>query len=275
MRSAMSRRWIERLNAALDRAALIRETLGHAVRSTWDVLSPLRSGLRAHSAQISRHPLAWSLLYVVLACALCFAAIDRPLALWMKAHVGGDIEGFFKTVTQVGEAQYYLIPSGVLCLGLLLTAARVNARDLRSKLREWAIAPGFLFLSIAISGLISNLLKFSIGRYRPRYLFDQGLYGFNHFSTHWGMNSFPSGHSQAAFAAMTALMIIFPRYDVFWLAVAVLVAASRIATTVHYLSDTIAGAWLAIAVTVVVARQFRRHGWNPRIRLPHDHRLSE
>jgi membrane-associated phospholipid phosphatase len=79
------------------------------------------------------------------------------------------------------------------------------------------------------------------------------------------MNSFPSGHSQAAFAAMTALLIIFPRHAALWLTIAVLVALSRVVTTVHYLSDAVAGSWLAICVTVALARAFRARGWEPRI----------
>jgi len=54
--------------------------------------------------------------------------------------------------------------------------------------------------------LLVNLLKYLIGRIRPRHLFEQGLYGFSPLNTQWGMNSFPSGHSQAIFAAMAKLV---------------------------------------------------------------------
>lgn len=126
-----------------------------------------------------------------------------------------------------------------------------------------AVPPGFLFLSIALSGLISNAIKFSLGRLRPRYWFDQGIYGFEPFNSHWGMNSFPSGHSQAAFAAMTALVVILPRHAALWLTVAALVAVSRVVTTVHWLSDAVGGSWLAICVTILLARWFRARGWSP------------
>ena len=76
------------------------------------------------------------------------------------------------------------------------------------------------------------------------------------------MNSFPSGHSQASGAAMTALMILAPRYALIWLVVAVLVPASRVVTTVHYLSDAVAGSWVGIVGAVLVARVFAKRGYS-------------
>lgn len=244
-----------------------------ALSDGWRRTAPFRKALAAQAARTRRNPLVWGALYVVAFCAVAILFIDRPLALWLKAHVGSDTEGFFKVVTRLGEAHYYLIPSGILAVGFLVAGQRARIADARARWRRMAVAPGFLFLSIAVSGLISNALKFSIGRYRPRYLFEGELYGFQPFNTEWGMNSFPSGHSQAGFAAMVALMMIFPRYDAFWILIAILVAMSRVVTTVHYLSDAVAGSYLAVAVAILLARAFRARGWDPRVRLPHDHKL--
>jgi membrane-associated phospholipid phosphatase len=102
-----------------------------------------------------------------------------------------------------------------------------------------------------------------VGRARPRLLFEQGLYGLQPFSHGWAWESFPSGHSSAAFAAATALVVMAPRYDLLWLLVAVLVAASRVATTVHYFSDVVAGGWLGVVGAVLVVRLLRRRGAMP------------
>lgn len=225
-------------------------------------------------ARTRRYPLVWSTIYVTLFCLLSIAFFDRPVALWLKANVHGEVEGFFKVITRLGEAELYLVPAGILWIGMMVVGLRAKADDVRQRWRRLSFTPAFLFLSIALSGLLSNALKVSLGRYRPRYLFQEGLYGFSPFNTEWGMNSFPSGHSQAAFAAMTALMVIFPRYDAFWLLIALLVAASRVVTTVHWLSDAVAGSYLAVAVTILLARAFRARGIDPRIRLPHDARLA-
>lgn len=249
----------------VERLELAWEGLSLAAAEAWQHAAPLRAACGRQWSRSRRWPLVWSFVYVVLFCALSYWAFDRALARTLKAHVGGEVEGFFKVVTHLGEAQLYLVPAGLAWAGLMLASVRAAAQATRDRLRRLAVAPGFLFLSMAVSGLISNAIKFSLGRYRPRYLLDGDLYGFNFFSREWGMNSFPSGHSQAAFAAMTALVVIFPRYDVMWLSIAVLVALSRVITTVHYLSDAVAGSWLAICVTVAMVRAFRAKGWEPRL----------
>lgn len=249
----------------VERAELAWEGITLSTRSGWRKAAPMRAALARQWARSRARPLAWSFVYVVLFCLLSIAVLDQPVARLFKAHIHGEAEGFFKVVTRLGQAEFYLVPAGLLWLGLMLARWKAAARATRERLGRWAIPPAFLFLSIAVSGLISNAIKFSLGRYRPRYLFEQNLYGFDFFNHAWGMNSFPSGHSQAGFAAMTALLIIFPRYDLFWLLIATLVAMSRVATTVHYLSDAVAGSWLAICVTVLLARQFRAKGWDPRI----------
>lgn len=206
------------------------------------------------------HPLAWGSLYAAVLCALGMGGLDRPVAVYFKAHVHGEWEGFFKIVTNLGLAELYLVPAAlvlIVCVG----AARRAGGQARARWAARAWRAGFLVATMAGSGIANNLIKTAVGRLRPRLWFDQGLSGFHPFSRDWAMNSFPSGHTQAAFAAMTALMVLFPRHAALWLTIAVLVAASRVATTVHWLSDVVAGAWLAIAVTVVLARWWRRRGW--------------
>lgn len=247
----------------VERLRLAWEGLELWGEQTWRRLAPVRAGLAAHAVRVRARPLSWGTAYVTAFCALSMVALDRPVAALFKAHLGGEVEGFFKTVTRLGEAQLYLIPAGILVLALMGLSWRAPSLQRRAFWRRLAAAPGFLFLTMASSGLISNAIKTTIGRYRPRYWFEQGLYGFEPFNTHWGMNSFPSGHSQAGFAAMTALMALYPRHWALWLTVALLVAASRVVTTVHWMSDAVAGSWLAICVTVLLARWFRARGWPP------------
>ena len=233
-----------------DRLALLWEEI-------WWRSEALRQGVR-HA------PLTWGTIAVALFCPLSMALFDRPLALALKAHLGGDLEGFFKTITNLGLAGFYLIPAGLLCLGLTLKARRCLLPDQRRRWRELAWRPGYLFLAVGITGLIENLVKVLVGRARPRLLFDNGFYGFHPFAHDWAMNSFPSGHSQAIWAAMTALAILVPRYNLLWWLVAVLVATSRVATTVHFLSDAVAGSWLGLAGAVLIARALKARG----IKLP-------
>lgn len=222
----------------------------------------LRSCALIHGVRhrVRQAPLTWLTVLVALFCPLSMAVVDRPLAFALKAHLGGDLEGFFKTITNLGLAEYSLVPAGLLWLGLTCKARRCLLPDQRRRWIELAWRPGYLFLAVAVTGLIENVVKVLVGRARPRLLFDTGFYGFHPFAHDWALNSFPSGHSQAIWAAMTALVVLVPRYDLLWLLVAVLVAASRVATTVHFLSDAVAGSWLGLAGAMVIARALRARG---------------
>jgi membrane-associated phospholipid phosphatase len=69
--------------------------------------------------------------------------------------------------------------------------------------------------------------------------------------------SFPSGHAATAFAAATAVALVYPRLRVPVLALAALVALSRVYLGVHYWSDVLVGSLFGVAVgwgTVLVVR---------------------
>lgn len=208
-----------------------------------------------------RWPLAAWFVHSLLFSLFAFALLDRLLARWFKIHLDGtQLEGFFKTVTNLGEGGLWLVPSALAWIYCRWKLSRSDYFDQAARFRRWSDSLLYFFLTVGMSGIFVNLVKVVIGRYRPRALFEQGLYGFHPFSTDWAINSFPSGHSQAAFAAMTALVFILPRYDLAWLALAVLVAVSRVATSVHYLSDVAMGSYVGIAAAILMHRAFIARG---------------
>lgn len=244
---------MRRLYTAFERASEASETVGLHIARRWHRWGPLRHRLR-------RRPLAWGTLFAALFCLLSIAAVDQPLARLLKASVGGNVEGFFKVVTTLGEAQIYLVSAALAWLFCLWRAKRAVLPDIRRKWRAFGWRPAYLFLSVAVSGILVDIVKMVVGRPRPVMLFEQGITALHPFSHIWTFTSFPSGHSQTAWAAMTALAVLVPRYDLPWVIIAVLVAASRVATTVHYLSDVVAGGWVGLATAVLLARILRRRG---------------
>ena len=62
----------------------------------------------------------------------------------------------------------------------------------------------------------------------------------------------------------TALWCLWPRHVLFYIALASVVAASRVVTGAHYLSDVVAGGFVAVLVTRAVAVGFVRF----RLKLP-------
>jgi len=234
----------------------------------------LRQILAALLAFSRAWPLSASFLYVLIFCIFSYFFIDRPLALAIKGAIHPETENFFKTITLLGDATGYLVVAAVAVL-ILRAMAHTSYKVFHfQRYRSWGRSALYALLVMGASGILVNLFKFAIGRIRPRHLFEEGLYGFHPFNTQWGMNSFPSGHSQAIFAVMMALYFIYPRYDAAYLALAFVIALSRVMITVHYLSDTVMGAWLAIATAVLLRRQFLARGIDVQIRLKRDAELA-
>jgi membrane-associated phospholipid phosphatase len=69
--------------------------------------------------------------------------------------------------------------------------------------------------------------------------------------------SFPSGHAATAFAAAVAVALVYPRLGKPLLALAALVAVSRVYLGVHYVLDVAAGTMLGVAVGVAAAMFIR------------------
>jgi membrane-associated phospholipid phosphatase len=65
--------------------------------------------------------------------------------------------------------------------------------------------------------------------------------------------SMPSGHASTAFAAGVAVGLVHPRLRVPLLALAALIAVSRVWLGVHYLSDVLVGAALGTVVALLLA----------------------
>jgi undecaprenyl-diphosphatase len=67
-----------------------------------------------------------------------------------------------------------------------------------------------------------------------------------------GTNSFPSGHATTSFACAAVLAWLWPRLAAPLLALAALIAFSRVYVGVHYPLDVLGGALLGLAVAVVI-----------------------
>ncbi len=115
------------------------------------------------------------------------------------------------------------------------------------------------------AAILLNGLKFAIGRYRPRYLFNDDLSGFEPFGLALKMASFPSGHAQSIWSAMIALCFLTPRFAPLYIATALMVSASRFLTAVHFVSDVIVGSFISIMVALLIRRRFEQEGQSVRL----------
>jgi membrane-associated phospholipid phosphatase len=75
--------------------------------------------------------------------------------------------------------------------------------------------------------------------------------------------SFPSGHAATAFAAATAVGVLHPRFRAPLLALAVMVALSRVYLGVHFWSDVLVGSLLGVGIGLATALLLRRGRGEP------------
>jgi len=199
-------------------------------------------------------------LATAIVCGACILWVDRPLAESLAGRGDAPWVAFFRVITVAGNSAFWYTPAAVAFAALLWRARHSPDAATRWEWRRRARAILFAVASMALSGTLVNVLKIAFGRYRPRFLFNEGIYDFAPFALALKHAGFPSGHSQSIVAAMVALGFLWPRGRVVFWAFAALVGASRFLTTVHYLSDVVAGAFVAVAVAWTLKRYFERNG---------------
>lgn len=123
----------------------------------------------------------------------------------------------------------------------------------------------FAMLSAITPWLLARGLQVMVGRSRPELFFAHGVYVFRPFDFGADYSSFPSAHAAVAAAMATTLSLFLPDYRITFFPIAIMVALSRIAAGHHYLSDTIAGILLGIAVAAALERVFAAAGVDVRV----------
>ncbi|MDI4663284.1 phosphatase PAP2 family protein [Xanthobacter autotrophicus] len=204
----------------------------------------------------------WEILaFILLAAGLTAAAmiLVDPMVAGLRHRLPVWLIVLSERLTDLGFSGVVLWPLGIgLAYALLLT----HAGDAVTRRIAASVAAriGFLFLAVAPVGLGVSIFKHMLGRARPHAAL--ALPGPNPELTFhvlaWKSSfaSFPSGHSTTTFAAAMAFAALFPRARAWLLALAVPVAATRVALGSHFPSDVIAGAAVGSAFALWMIRLF-------------------
>jgi membrane-associated phospholipid phosphatase len=191
--------------------------------------------------------------------AISIDRVDHPLAVFFHAR-DPDLRALFDLTGRLGLTYGYLTAFGLAFVALHWGGALPRLQPIARRMQALSAIPAFLFLSIAASGIVVDVLKFLFGRTRPKLLFGYGVDDFGWLGLrpdHW---SFPSGHSATIAALMTALWFLWPQHVLFYILVAAIVSVSRVVVGAHYVSDVLAGALIAVVTTWGVALTFARSG---------------
>lgn len=116
----------------------------------------------------------------------------------------------------------------------------------RSKKVGWAI-----LISLAVTGIVINVLKYSLQMPRPT---PRSGYGF------------PSGDSGSAFALATVIGTAFPPLSALSFLLAILTAIARLYFRAHFTWDVVAGALIGIVTAHGVLKKLKLTAGNPQSR---------
>lgn len=169
---------------------------------------------------------------------------------------------WLRIVTDFGKDEYVLT-----ALGAVLIVIAIVAPALRGVRRSMLLGLGtrlqFIFCAVAVSNLVTEVLKYAIGRGRPFVGGEANPFHFSHFAGNPAYYSFPSGHATTAFALALAVSAVWPQARVAMAIYALIIVMSRLVLLAHHPSDVVAGAMVGIVGTVFVRYWFaaRRLGF--------------
>jgi len=168
-------------------------------------------------------------VYIIL-----FNFVSRPVDRWVHENLAGTgWQTFGEYVSMLAYGKLYTIVLSVFFV-LMIFFGPAEKSPIQKKFL-------YVLISLTIAILLSDTLKYSLGRYRPEMLFEHGEYGFKFFTGKDIMNSTPSGHTTRICALMTAITMLWRKALPVCIVIAVLVGVSRILVTAHYPGDIIFG----------------------------------
>jgi len=222
----------------------------------WDGLGALAAVLKKPPPGLKYFIALSAAAALLFAYALAF--LDQPLMLFAR-DTAPWWRAVFRFITEFGVSTPYLVMSA-LAAGIHFVAARAAKGGLRKDHLFHAWRAAYLFLAVAVSGLIADLIKPVLGRARPKLFFSDHVEGFIWFGPRPDYWSFPSGHSVTAAALAFVLCVLYPRWRPAWIIAALLVGASRIGLDAHHLSDVLGGFYIGLAAAWALYAVLRCNG---------------
>ena len=245
---------LESRNYAVQLVTLVRLSLAQLVRA------PTHVRRVAAARRLGREALLIAGLGGLLIVALMFGFDASEIAL-MPPRRSPSV-WWARDLTDFGKDSYVLwallaaLIVTVLALPLLHGASRARLLRLGTHLQ-------YIFLAVLCANLVTEGLKYAIGRGRPFVGGKANAFNFMPFAGTEPYFSLPSAHAVTAFALAFAVGAIWPRTRIIMLVYALLIAATRLALLAHHPSDVMAGAVIGILASVAIRHWFavRRLGF--------------
>lgn len=144
---------------------------------------------------------------------------------------------------------------------LVIFSLMIGAVGLWRKVSQLSFAGLYMLLAHGLSGLITQILKRSLGRPRPKLMettpWEVG------FTLESGWDSFPSGHTSASFSVATVLAYYFPGGRMLWFSLAGYVGICRVISGWHFPTDVLGGLLIGVGSGLVLV--YARDEWKKAI----------
>ena len=185
--------------------------------------------------------LRWLLpVFMVITCSIMW--VDVPVAQWMHANSTAWSRAIGTALDHAGQSHWVLGYSALVGIALWRKRNAIARNHLL-----W-------FASVAISGIIANIIKVLAGRPRPPLAIESGIVGWEPLSWHMEFlwHSFPSGHATTGLSIAVMGSALYPRLAPLMWTLGIGIAISRIVLNVHYVSDVMVGSMIGAAVAIAM-----------------------
>ncbi|TCU75123.1 undecaprenyl-diphosphatase [Bradyrhizobium sp. R2.2-H] len=224
------------------------------------VRSPSHSRRAEAARKLARHSLWLSAVGAALIIML-MVGFDQTGILLMPPR-GTPSLWPIRILTDFGKDEYLLIVLGAALVAVAFVAAGLHGTR-RALLLGFGTRLQYIFLSVAVSAFVAEILKYLIGRGRPFVGGKANPFNFVPFEGTGAYASLPSGHAVAAFALAFAVSALWPGLRVFMFTYAIVILLTRLVLLAHHPSDVVAGALVGMVGAMTVRYWFaaRRLGF--------------
>jgi membrane-associated phospholipid phosphatase len=202
------------------------------------VRTPTHSRRAAAARYWARRSLLLGAVTAVIIVALMFVVDATEIGL-MPARGSAGLWPL-RILTDFGKDEYVLLTLFMIMVVLaLLTPLRRGMS--RAALVSFGTRIQYIFLSVALSVFIGEIIKGVVGRGRPFVSGAADPFHYSHFAWTPAYASFPSGHATTSFALAFAVAALWPRLRTVMIVYAVAICASRLVLLAHHASDVVGG----------------------------------
>jgi len=253
----------KKLKAMQDQRSPTLRSLGDGIAAG---IGWLRRKPRAYAASILRWPVPeqWIAIAVLTtgAAIVSMFLFDGAATLNSK-RIPQSLIDAVNWFTDFGRSGWFLIPSALMVgVCALVGMSSKLTRMQHGVLAALAVRAQFVFIAIAIPGLIGAVLKRLIGRARPL-MIDWHIphpFSYSPFNNRGAFHSMPSGHAITAVCAAIILGAMWPKARPYLWIYAVAICMSRVILLSHHVSDVLMGALVGGFFAILIRDSFAARG---------------